>query len=187
MSLPLGAGRLTRDWLRTDPPGPAQTRDLRKHVRTEMARTVGGIMRYGRPDRTVAASKTFRQLAGWGRRAVQRWTLRAPGTERHGRGHLGVAAGHDEPCGAGQAAGCSGTGPAPQLAAGVIVADAAMDLFGVPELEICPWALREGVILRRIDLLSDWPAPPVRLPPPTGRGTRHMTRKSAHSGRACPA
>ncbi len=43
---------------------------------------------------------------------------------------------------------------APQLAAGAIVADAAMDLFGVPELEICPWALREGVILRRMDSLS---------------------------------
>jgi exopolyphosphatase/guanosine-5'-triphosphate,3'-diphosphate pyrophosphatase len=29
-----------------------------------------------------------------------------------------------------------------------------MDLFQVPELEICPWALREGVILRRMDSLS---------------------------------
>lgn len=28
-----------------------------------------------------------------------------------------------------------------------------MDLFGVEELEICPWALREGVILRRLDHL----------------------------------
>ena len=45
-------------------------------------------------------------------------------------------------------------GRAPQLAAGAIVADAAMDLFGLAELEICPWALREGVILRRIDALS---------------------------------
>ena len=44
---------------------------------------------------------------------------------------------------------------APQLAAGAIVADAAMDLFHVPELEICPWALREGVILRRLDALPD--------------------------------
>ena len=43
---------------------------------------------------------------------------------------------------------------APQLAAGALVADAAMDLFGLNELEICPWALREGVILRRIDALS---------------------------------
>jgi exopolyphosphatase/guanosine-5'-triphosphate,3'-diphosphate pyrophosphatase len=43
---------------------------------------------------------------------------------------------------------------APQLAAGALVADAAMDLFGLTELEICPWALREGVILRRLDTLS---------------------------------
>jgi exopolyphosphatase/guanosine-5'-triphosphate,3'-diphosphate pyrophosphatase len=28
-----------------------------------------------------------------------------------------------------------------------------MDLFGLTELEICPWALREGVILRRLDAL----------------------------------
>ena len=43
---------------------------------------------------------------------------------------------------------------APQLAAGALVADAAMDLFGLAELEICPWALREGVLLRRIDTLA---------------------------------
>ncbi len=43
---------------------------------------------------------------------------------------------------------------APQLAAGAIVADAAMDLFQLSELEICPWALREGVILRRMDSLD---------------------------------
>jgi exopolyphosphatase/guanosine-5'-triphosphate,3'-diphosphate pyrophosphatase len=29
-----------------------------------------------------------------------------------------------------------------------------MDLFELKELEICPWALREGVILRRIDHAS---------------------------------
>ena len=29
-----------------------------------------------------------------------------------------------------------------------------MDLLGVDELEICPWALREGVILRRLDQLG---------------------------------
>jgi exopolyphosphatase/guanosine-5'-triphosphate,3'-diphosphate pyrophosphatase len=32
-----------------------------------------------------------------------------------------------------------------------MVAEGAMDLFGVERLEICPWALREGVILRRLD------------------------------------
>ena len=41
-----------------------------------------------------------------------------------------------------------------QLAAGAIVADAAMDLFDLDELFICPWALREGEILRRLDALT---------------------------------
>jgi exopolyphosphatase / guanosine-5'-triphosphate,3'-diphosphate pyrophosphatase len=45
-------------------------------------------------------------------------------------------------------------GRAKQLLAGAVVADAAMDLLGIPELEICPWALREGVILRRLDQLA---------------------------------
>jgi exopolyphosphatase/guanosine-5'-triphosphate,3'-diphosphate pyrophosphatase len=42
-------------------------------------------------------------------------------------------------------------GRAKQLLAGALVADAAMDLFGQDELDICPWALREGIILRRLD------------------------------------
>ena len=41
-----------------------------------------------------------------------------------------------------------------QLPAGAIVADAIMDLLGVDQLELCPWALREGVILRRLDMLA---------------------------------
>jgi exopolyphosphatase/guanosine-5'-triphosphate,3'-diphosphate pyrophosphatase len=37
------------------------------------------------------------------------------------------------------------------LLAGAMVAQAAMELFGVEHVDICPWALREGVILRRLD------------------------------------
>ena len=37
------------------------------------------------------------------------------------------------------------------LVAGAMVADAAMRALSLNELEICPWALREGVILRRLD------------------------------------
>lgn len=44
-------------------------------------------------------------------------------------------------------------GRAEQLLAGAMVAEGAMDLFGVETLEVCPWALREGVILRRLDQL----------------------------------
>jgi exopolyphosphatase/guanosine-5'-triphosphate,3'-diphosphate pyrophosphatase len=45
-------------------------------------------------------------------------------------------------------------GRARQLLAGALVAEAAMDLYRVDELDICPWALREGVILRRLDRMS---------------------------------
>ena len=41
-----------------------------------------------------------------------------------------------------------------QILAGGIVAEAAMDLLGVEELTICPWALREGVLLRYLDVLA---------------------------------
>ena len=40
-----------------------------------------------------------------------------------------------------------------QLLAGALVAEAAMDLLDLDRLEICPWALREGVILSRLDAM----------------------------------
>ena len=47
------------------------------------------------------------------------------------------------------------SGPrARQLLAGAIVAEATMDLLGLERLEICPWALREGIILRHLDRMS---------------------------------
>jgi exopolyphosphatase / guanosine-5'-triphosphate,3'-diphosphate pyrophosphatase len=154
VSLPLGAVRLTRDWLRSDPATGNQRRDLRRHVRAEIARTVGGVLRHGRPDRAVATSKTFRQLARIAGAApssegpyVRRllagpdlasWANRLPTMTLAERRKLpGVSSAR-----------------APQLPAGAIVADAAMDLFGLAELEVCPWALREGVILRRLETLT---------------------------------
>jgi len=41
-----------------------------------------------------------------------------------------------------------------QVVAGAFVATAVMDIFELAELEICPWALREGIILERLDMLS---------------------------------
>jgi len=50
------------------------------------------------------------------------------------------------------------------------VADAAMRALSIEEVQICPWALREGVILRRLDWLDgmDRTAQEIRRPP---RGT----------------
>lgn len=50
-------------------------------------------------------------------------------------------------------------GRASQLLAGALVAEGAMDLFGVETVEICPWALREGVILRRLDHMGSLSMP----------------------------
>ncbi|POX55654.1 exopolyphosphatase [Streptomyces sp. Ru71] len=151
VSLPLGAGRLTAAWLPGDPPDPEDVRALRRHVRAEIARTVGEFSRFGAPDHVVATSKTFKQLArlaGAARSAdglyVQRelkretleaWVPKLADMTAAQRAELpGVSEGR-----------------AGQLLAGALVAEGAMDLFDVEALEICPWALREGVILRRLD------------------------------------
>jgi exopolyphosphatase/guanosine-5'-triphosphate,3'-diphosphate pyrophosphatase len=47
------------------------------------------------------------------------------------------------------------TNRAQQIVAGGIVALAVMDRLDVDEVEICPWALREGIVLRRLDWLQD--------------------------------
>jgi exopolyphosphatase/guanosine-5'-triphosphate,3'-diphosphate pyrophosphatase len=41
-----------------------------------------------------------------------------------------------------------------QVLPGALVAEAVMDIFELPALEICPWALREGVILERLDQIT---------------------------------
>ena len=153
LSLPLGAGRLTRSHLSGDPPGEKDVKALRKHVRAQVATVVRPLSRGGW-DLAVGSSKTFRSLAritgaapsGEGplvprllrHEDVSAWVPRLAGMSAKKRGDLpGVSAGR-----------------AGQLLAGAVVADAAMDLLGVDELSICPWALREGVILRRLDWLA---------------------------------
>ena len=155
MSLPLGAGRLTRDWLTADPPPSGEVRKLRRHVRAEIARLVGTLRRVGPADHAVGTSKTFRQLARIAGAApsgegfyvkrylkhtdVALWAERLAAMDTGERSRLpGVSEGR-----------------AAQMVAGAIVADAVMDLLGVSQMEICPWALREGVILKRLDMLAD--------------------------------
>lgn len=153
VSLPLGAGRLTAGWLPGDPPDPADVKALRRHVRARIARSVGEFTRLGRPDHVVATSKTFKQLAriagaarttdglyvqrALTRKSLEEWVPKlASMTVQQRRDLPGVSESRSA-----------------QLLAGALVAEGAMDLFGVEELEICPWALREGVILRRLDHL----------------------------------
>src|SRR6185437_1642440 len=63
LSLPLGAGRLTRDWLPDDPPGRRRVAMLRDWLATELSEAGATMSEAGSPDLTVATSKTFRSLA----------------------------------------------------------------------------------------------------------------------------
>ena len=63
LSLPLGAGRLTRDRLRGDPPAAADVEALREHVAAELAQAAPLLLAGGPADRGVATSKTLRSLA----------------------------------------------------------------------------------------------------------------------------
>ncbi|HET7735596.1 MAG TPA: Ppx/GppA phosphatase family protein [Nocardioidaceae bacterium] len=153
-SMPLGAGRLTREWLTSDPPDRATVRELRRKVRADIARNAGEVLRAGSPDHAVATSKTFRSLARicgaapseeglLVKRALPHDVLKQilpeliEMTDDQRRLLPGVSASRSH-----------------QLVAGAIVADAVMDIFDLAELEICPWALREGVILERLDDIS---------------------------------
>ncbi len=154
LSLPLGAGRVTREWLNEDPPSSDTVRSLRKRIRADIAREAGAVLRGGTPDHAVATSKTFRSLA------------RVCGAAPSGEGLLVrrvlpadvlakklpelVEMPNEKKA---QLPGVSAN-RAHQLLAGALVADAVLDIFELEELEICPWALREGVILERLDQLS---------------------------------
>ena len=154
ISLPLGAGRLTRDLLPGDPPDDDEVRAARKVVRASLGEVIGRLLRAGEPRISVATSKTFRQLAriagaapssdGYfvrrtlSRNDVRAWVPKLAAMTAAERTRL---------------PGVSDSRSA-QLLAGAIVAESAMDLLGISELEIGPWALREGVILRRIDGLE---------------------------------
>ncbi|MBA3233478.1 MAG: Ppx/GppA family phosphatase [Propionibacteriales bacterium] len=152
-SLELGAGRLTRTWLPGNVPDSEDIRALRKHVRAEIARDAGTLLRQGVGNHTVATSKTFRSLARvcgappseegpyvhrfLRRDDLRKWLpriARMSTAERSGLPGVSGARAH-------------------QLVAGGIVADAVMDLFDLEALEICPWALREGVIIEKLDSL----------------------------------
>ncbi|MEV0948023.1 Ppx/GppA phosphatase family protein [Rhodococcus sp. NPDC049939] len=151
LSLPLGAGRLTRDWLEADPPGKRRVAVLRDWLDAELVTPASQLRAAGEWDRAVGTSKTFRSLARLTGAAPSsagprvRRTLTSSGLRQliafisrmtsSDRAELeGVSSDRSQ-----------------QIVAGALVAEASMRALGVEELEICPWALREGLILRKLD------------------------------------
>ncbi|MDM4720972.1 Ppx/GppA phosphatase family protein [Micromonospora sp. WMMA1363] len=158
VSLPLGAGRLTRDRLRVcpdsaTPPLAELVEDLRAYVDERLDPVVEQLTEVDW-ERPVATSKTFRTLARlagaapsgaglWARRRLTRAGLRQV---------LGFIR-HIPPAQLVELEGVS-VSRAHQLLAGAVVAEAVMRRLDIDALDICPWALREGVILRRLDQLA---------------------------------
>jgi exopolyphosphatase/guanosine-5'-triphosphate,3'-diphosphate pyrophosphatase len=154
VSLPLGAGRVTRDLLAGDPPAAATVREARRRVRATIAAELRPLAKAGTPDRAVGTSKTMRSLARicgaapssegmYAHRVLARAALAEKLPE--------LAAMTTE-----QRADLPGVSRARarQLLGGAVVAEATMDLLGLEQLEICPWALREGIILRHLDRMG---------------------------------
>jgi exopolyphosphatase/guanosine-5'-triphosphate,3'-diphosphate pyrophosphatase len=151
VSVPLGAGRLTRARLAGDPPSRSDVAALREWLDGELAPLAKQVRKLGQPDRVVATSKTFRSLA--------RLTGAAPSTAgprvRRTLTDTGLRQliAFVSRMAAADIAGLEGVSAsrAHQLVAGALVAEATMRALDLSELEICPWALREGVILQRLD------------------------------------
>lgn len=154
VSLPLGAGRLTRE-LSADPPGSEELRALRKRVRSEVATALPTLARVGVPQLATGSSKTIRSLARACGAAPRAEGIYRPRSLR--RADLADLTPRLARMTAAERSSLPGVSVerAPQLLAGAVVLEAVLDLAGIEELAICPWALREGLILRFLDGLSD--------------------------------
>ena len=159
-SVPLGAGRMTVQFMPDDPPGEAAVERLRAHARDTFEPVIGRFRALDKPDHVVGSSKAIRSLAklagypapGWTgsermllpRAALASWIPRLARIPASARQELpGITADRTF-----------------QIVAAAVVLDTAMSMLKIDELEISPWALREGVLLRYIESLS-WSAAPA--------------------------
>lgn len=154
-SLPLGAGRMTVQFLPDDPPTDFAVEALRRHAAAVLAPVAAQFAHLPRPDHVVGSSKAIRSLArlagaarpGWSgiermvlsRRELKPWIPRLARIPALSRQEL------------------PGITPdrAFQIVAGAVVLHEAMKAMDVEELEVSPWALREGVLLRYIESVAN--------------------------------
>lgn len=150
LSLPLGASRLTKSFLEGDPFTRKSIRELREHIETNISYVLPTLLKHQETDRSIATSKTLRTLArltgdwieGNGRKlridALRKITPRLAEMTQEERAEL---------------PGVSST-RARQITAGALVAESVMRNLDIEELDICPWALREGIILKWLDWME---------------------------------
>lgn len=152
-SVPLGAGRMTVQFMPSDPPGEDAAAQLRAHAEAVLAPVAERIMALPRPDHVIGSSKAIRSLAnlagrevtglGFDRTVLSRsslgsWIPRLARIPASARQELpGITADR-----------------ALQIVAAAVSLHTAMSMLKIDELEVSPWALREGVLLRYTEQLS---------------------------------
>ncbi|MGZ0711671.1 Ppx/GppA phosphatase family protein (plasmid) [Coraliomargarita sp. W4R53] len=154
LSVPLGAGRVTVAHLPNDPPSESEIRTLRTHVDEQLAPVREAMAGRRAPDHVVGSSKTVRSLArlagvrqpGWAdedrllltRSNLKSWIPRMAAMPAEARQAL------------------PGITPERtfQIIGGAVVLHATMKALGVDSLEVSPWALREGVLLRYLETVD---------------------------------
>lgn len=148
-SVMLGASRLTRQFLVGDPFTEKSLKKLEKHIDDTLANLkneVGDISK----STAIGTSKTFRTL-----RRIQENYLPELGKDlkEEGLKKLTEKLQRMTQTQRAQLPGVSSS-RAQQIVAGAMVAQKAMETLGIEKLAQCPWALREGIVLQRLDWLK---------------------------------
>ena len=149
-SYPVGASRMTREFLKGDPFSGKSINTLEQHLDRALAPLFEEFSPFN-SYRAIGTSKTFRTLArlttellGDAAGVITRKSLESltkklilmSTAERAKLPRVSLFRAH-------------------QLVAGAIVARHLMRGLDLNAIEICPWALREGIVLRRIDWLEN--------------------------------
>jgi exopolyphosphatase/guanosine-5'-triphosphate,3'-diphosphate pyrophosphatase len=150
VSLPLGAARLTKDFLKGDPYTDKSVRNLRDHIENSLEQILPNLVKHQESDRAIATSKTLRTLArlcgDWFNGNGNNITIDAVRKISNKLADMDVAARAKLP-------GVS-ENRASQIVAGAFVAESVMRNLDLKNLEVCPWALREGVVLKWMDWME---------------------------------
>lgn len=148
-SVMLGANRLTRMFLNGDPFTEKSLNKLREHI-LETLQPIKNEIGDNSKRTAVGTSKTFRTL-----RRIQQNFLPDLGGALSADG-LKIIVPKLAKMTHSQRADLPGVSPsrAVQIVAGAMVAESAMSILGIEKLTQCPWALREGIVLQRLDWLK---------------------------------
>jgi exopolyphosphatase/guanosine-5'-triphosphate,3'-diphosphate pyrophosphatase len=149
-SLPLGAARLTKQFLTGDPYSERSLRALRDNIENQLESVLEAMVHHQDTDRAIATSKTLRTLArlcgdwydGNGKNikieSIRKAVSRLSEMTLEERTRLpGVSSNR-----------------ARQIVAGAYVTESVMRNLDLREVEVCPWALREGIVLKWMDWME---------------------------------